>query len=59
MYFEKFLKEFASPILDSWKSLGVSHMLTVIFFARTLYLDRISTNTHPGNLSSKTFFILL
>jgi hypothetical protein len=48
MYFEKFLKEFVSPVLDSWKALGVTHMLTVIFFARTLYFDRISLNTHPG-----------
>ena len=49
MYFEKFLKEFANPIIDSWKSLGVSHMLTVIFFARTLYLEKkIDMKTHPG-----------
>lgn len=49
MYFDKFLKEFVGPIFDSWKNLGVSHMLTVIFFARTIYLDRITRLSHPGN----------
>jgi len=40
--------EFVSPVLDSWKALGVSHMLTVIFFCRTFFLDRIALSTHPG-----------
>ncbi|RYH30080.1 vacuolar membrane-associated protein Iml1 [archaeon] len=57
MYFEKFLQEFVSPVFDSWKALGVSHMLTVIFFARTFYLDRVSQKTHPGNVH--TFILVL
>lgn len=55
MYFEKFLKEFVGPVFDSWKALGVSHMLTVIFFARSLYLDdRIAPNLFPELLSKKS-----
>ncbi len=48
MYFEKFLRDFVSPVLDSWRNLGVSHMLTVIFFARTMYLDKMTKATNPG-----------
>jgi DEP domain-containing protein 5 len=56
MYFEKFLRDFVSPIFDSWRSLGSSHMLTIIFFARTLYLDdRISHQTCPELFSKKSF----
>jgi hypothetical protein len=51
VYFEKFLSDFVSPLLDSWKALGVSHMLSVIFFSRTLYLERINSTNHPGELS--------
>lgn len=39
VYFEKFLYKFTGPLLDRWKALATSHMLTVIFFARTLYPD--------------------
>lgn len=56
IYFEKFLKDFVSPVFDSWKALGVTHMLTIIFFARTLYLDeRLSPSTHPELFSRKSF----
>jgi hypothetical protein len=56
LYFEKFLKDFVSPVFDSWKALGVTHMLTIIFFARTLYLDeRLSPSTHPELFSKKSF----
>lgn len=55
IYFEKFLKDFVSPVFDSWKALGVTHMLTIIFFARTLYLDeRLSPSTHPELFSRKS-----
>jgi hypothetical protein len=37
LYFEKFLLKFVEPLIDQWKSMGVSHLLSVIFFARTLY----------------------
>lgn len=36
LYFEKFLRKFVSPVLDIWKSLGVSHSLTIVFFARSI-----------------------
>lgn len=59
LYFEKFLSRFVDNLLDRWKALSVSHALTVIFFARTLYVDnrhqatiaRQSDNTNdaPGN----------
>jgi hypothetical protein len=48
LYFEKFLRDFVSPLLDKWRSLGVSHMLTVVFFSRTLFLERVTSNVHPG-----------
>ncbi len=48
LYFEKFLSDFVSPILDSWKALGVSHMLTVVFFSRTFYLERVNATNQPG-----------
>lgn len=44
LYFEKFLLKFVDPLLDQWKSLGVSHLLSVIFFARTLYPERSSAS---------------
>lgn len=48
LYFEKFLRDFVSPLLDKWKTLGVSHMLTVVFFSRTLFLERVTSNINPG-----------
>jgi hypothetical protein len=50
LYFEKFLREFVSPLLDKWKALGVSHMLTVVFFSRTFFLERITSTMHPGTV---------
>lgn len=40
-----------SPLLDKWRNLGVSHMLTVVFFSRTLFLERVTSNYNPGELS--------
>lgn len=48
LYFEKFLHGFVSPVLDSWKALGVTHMLTVIFFCRSFHFDRVTLSSHPG-----------
>lgn len=55
LYFEKFLLEFVSPLLDLWKSLGASHMLSVIFFARTFYLETIDSLHHPEVFAQKSF----
>jgi hypothetical protein len=52
LYFEKFLNKFVEPLFDRWKSLNVSHSLTVVFFARTLYLDRVDSMFAP-ELASK------
>ena len=48
LYFEKFLNQFADPLFDRWKSLGVTHSLTVVFFARTLYLDGVDPVRTPN-----------
>lgn len=37
LYFDKFLTKFVDPLLDKWKSLGVSHSLTTIFFSRSFH----------------------
>ncbi len=47
IYFEKFLHKFVEPIFDKWKLLTVSHSLTVIFFTRTLYLNKGDKIVHP------------
>lgn len=52
LYFEKFLRDFVSPLLDRWKTLGASHMLTVVFFSRTFYLERVTSNHHPGTTTA-------
>jgi hypothetical protein len=52
LYFEKFLNQFADPLFDRWKSLAVTHSLTVVFFARTLYLDGVDP-IHTPDLCSK------
>jgi hypothetical protein len=52
LYFEKFLYKFVEPLLDRWKALQVSHSLSVVFFARTLYLDRVDSISTP-NLAAK------
>ena len=49
LYFEKFLNKFVDPLFDRWKALGVSHSLTVIFFARTLFMDNNNNNTNTNN----------
>ena len=49
LYFEKFLSKFVDPLLDQWKSLGVSHLLSVIFFARTLYPEAVNHKTNSGS----------
>lgn len=35
LYYEKFISKFVDPLLDKWTLLGVSHSLTVIFYARS------------------------
>eukprot|EP01041_Mallomonas_annulata_P004950 gene4950-9893_t len=45
LYFEKFLNKFVDPLLDRWKALSVTHSLSVIFFARTLYIDNDNGDT--------------
>ena len=52
LYFEKFLNQFADPLFDRWKSLGVTHSLTIVFFARTLYLDGVDP-VHTPDLCCK------
>jgi Vacuolar membrane-associated protein Iml1 len=47
LYFEKFLNQFVDPIFDRWKALSVTHSLTVVFFARTLYLDGVDPSRTP------------
>ena len=47
LYFEKFLNQFADPLFDRWKALGVTHSLTVVFFGRTLYLDGVDPTLTP------------
>ena len=47
LYFEKFLNQFVDPIFDRWKALSVTHSLTVVFFARTLYLDGVDPSKTP------------
>ena len=47
LYFEKFLNQFADPLFDRWKVLSVTHSLTVVFFARTLYLDGVDPTLTP------------
>ena len=50
LYFEKFLRKFVDPVLDKWRALQVTHQLSVIFFARSIYLDRVE---FTPSLSSK------
>lgn len=47
IYFEKFLNEFVAPVMDRWKAMSVWHMLTVIFFSRTLHFDVDSRGHYP------------
>ena len=49
LYFEKFLHKFVDPLFDRWKALGVSHSLTVIFFARTMFTDSSRTCKHQDH----------
>lgn len=48
LYFEKFLYKFTEPLIDRWKLLSVSHSLTVIFFARSVFVDRVDPLFAPG-----------
>ena len=55
LYFEKFLFKFVEPLIDQWKILGVSHLLSVIFFARTLYSnnqDTTSSSSYTSNVNT-------
>lgn len=47
LYFEKFLNKVVAPLFDRWKALAVTHSLTVVFFARTLYLGDVNPTTAP------------
>jgi len=49
LYFEKFLHKFVDPLLDRWKTLGVTHSLTVIFFARTMLMDSTNNGSNECN----------
>jgi len=53
VYFDKFLEKFADKVFDRWKSMGVSHSLSVIYFARTIFLERIVVISFP-ELSAKS-----
>ena len=48
LYFEVFLNRFVAPIIDKWKQLGVTHSLSIIFFARTYYYH----HHHPSSTST-------
>ena len=39
LYFDKFLYKFVDPLVDRWKSMGVSHSLTTIFFSRSVRIN--------------------
>jgi DEP domain-containing protein 5 len=53
MYFDKFLTKFVDPLLDRWKSLGVSHSLTVIFYSRTFtFKSKQSTDSKIDETSA-------
>lgn len=51
MYFDKFLVRFVDPVFDRWTSIGVSHSLSVVFFARTMYTGT-RENTSTGGTSA-------
>lgn len=55
LYFEKFLHKFVEPLIDQWKALGVSHLLSVIFFARTLFPMNSSTSTGGNSTSTGVY----
>jgi DEP domain-containing protein 5 len=52
LYFEVFLNRFVEPIIDKWKQLGVTHSLSIIFFARTYYYNS-SVFVNGGNPKGK------
>jgi hypothetical protein len=54
LYFEVFLKQFVEPIIDRWKVLGVTHSLSIIFFARTYYYNDESSDD-GGSANKKSF----
>ena len=41
LYFEKLLYKLVTPMVEKWKHLSVSHSLTVVFFARTMYMGEL------------------
>jgi hypothetical protein len=45
LLFEKFLQSFVEPILEVWKEKDVSHKLSIVFFARSFYLNGPPTST--------------
>ena len=49
LYFEVFLKRFVEPIIDKWKQLGVTHSLSIIFFARTYYFNKSTVSFYQSS----------
>lgn len=41
LYFDLFINQFVDVLMEKWKALGVLHSLSIVFFARTLYLDEV------------------
>lgn len=60
MYFEKFLAKFVDPLLDKWKTLAVTHSLTVVYFGRTIFAQETMSNVPlQGRLSNDSIDITL
>ena len=53
-YFEVFLDQFVSPILDQWRAKDVSHSLSVVFFARTFFVNGTATPNGPRSHADST-----
>jgi hypothetical protein len=41
LYFDLFINQFVDVLMEQWKAVGVLHSLSIVFFARTLYLDEV------------------
>ena len=48
LFFEKFLNKFVDRLFDRWKALSVTHALSVIFFARTIYVSTETPSIHDN-----------
>jgi hypothetical protein len=54
MYFEKVVNGLLKVILDQWNRLGTNHCLTVVLFARTVYLKPGKKDVSPLSTGSGT-----